>query len=109
MRLVLIHECKLLLSYYFKESQYIARRRVGFIIPVLIVAALYLPAFFLYSQQSIAADCGAFQQGTEQSNGELRSTAGTARVVMNSGYAHIVSQIPVSIVGGYFYGNIQTE
>ena len=39
----------------------------------------------------------------------IRSTAGTARVVMNSGYAHIVSQIPVSIVGGYFYGNIQTE
>ena len=39
----------------------------------------------------------------------IRSTAGIARVVMNSGYAHIVSQIPVSIVGGYFYGNIQTE
>ena len=39
----------------------------------------------------------------------IRSTAGTVRVVMNSGYAHIVSQIPVSIVGGYFYGNIQTE
>ena len=69
MMLVLIRECKPFLSRYFRDSQYIARRRVGFIKPVLIAAALFLPALFLYSQQTIAGDCGAFQQGTEQSNG----------------------------------------
>ena len=65
----LIDEYKLVYSFHFRESRYIARRRVGFIKPVLIAAALYLPALFLYSQQTIAGDCGALQQGTEQSNG----------------------------------------
>ena len=74
----LISEYKLVFSIHFRESRYIARRRVGFIKPVLIAAALYLPALFLYSQQSIAGDCGAFQQGTEQSNGEfIPGTAST--------------------------------
>ena len=45
------------------------RRRNRFLLPVLIAAALLMPAIILYSQQTIAGDCGAFQQGTEQSNG----------------------------------------
>ena len=65
----LIDEYKLVYSFHFRESRYIARRRVGFIKPVLIAAALFLSALFFYSQQTIAGDCGAFQQGTEQSNG----------------------------------------
>ena len=45
------------------------RRRNRFLLPVSIVSALLIPAIILYSQQTIAGDCGAFQQGTEQSNG----------------------------------------
>ena len=45
------------------------RRRNRFLLPVSIVSALLIPAIILYSQQTIAGDCGTFQQGTEQSNG----------------------------------------
>ena len=45
------------------------RRRNRFLLPVSIVSALLIPAIILYSQQTIAGDCGPFQQGTEQSNG----------------------------------------
>ena len=45
------------------------RRRNRFLLPVSIVSALLIPAIILYSQQTIAGDCGPFQQGTEKSNG----------------------------------------
>ena len=54
------------------------RRRNRFLLPVSIVSALLIPAIILYSQQTIAGDCGPFQQGTEQSNGEfIPGTAST--------------------------------
>ena len=74
---------------------------------------MLLPAFFLYSQQTVAGDCGPFQQGTEQSNGVFvpgtASTDNDYRGVCSGDQADGVSKRSFSNVGSLDFSSIDAR